>query len=110
MNYNEPLVSGFYLARGFFCGSVLAGAILTPYGILVSMALLAIAIVIFIDSIFIYHRKPYFFCFLLAFMAGIGLCMLFWVAGIVNIYMLVVFIMMSIAYLHQYMSYKEGRK
>ncbi len=109
MMEHGPLVEGFPLVKGILCGSLLAGSLTMPYGILVQAALFIIAVLVFLDSVFIFGRETHILGFLAAMLLGAVLGIAFALAGLIGLYMLVTFVVMTIVYLYEFMSYREGR-
>ncbi len=110
MKSKQPLVSGFYLIRGFLCGSLVAGSLMVPYGLMVQAVLFILAAAIFLDTLFTYHRRPFVVCFVMAFFAALALGIVSGLFSLTQPLLLVVFILMAITYLHQYLTYREHMK
>ncbi len=110
MMEHGPLVEGFPLVKGLLCGSLVAGSLTVQYGILVQAALLIIAALVFLDTLFIFDRETHLMSFLAAMVLGAILGVAFALAGLIGLYMLIIFIVMTIVYLYEFMSYREGRR
>ena len=105
-----PLVHGFPVIKGFLCGSLLAGSLLAPYGILAQVALFIIAALIFLDSMFLFNKELHLLSFLVAVVVGFFVGLLSVLISLLSPYLLIIFIAMAIVYLYEYMSYQESRK
>ncbi len=108
MRRDVPLLRGLPLAKGFICGSLLAGAIAVPYGILVQLALLVIAAMVFIDTSCVFGRERHILSFSALLALGLVLGLLSAVISLISTYMLFVFIAMTVLYVHEYLEYRKG--
>jgi len=52
-----PLVRLPVAAKGFLCGSLLAGSVAIPYGLPVQVLMLTLSIIMFLESIFAFGRS-----------------------------------------------------
>jgi hypothetical protein len=105
-----PLVEGFPVVKGILCGSLVAGSLTIPYGIVFQSALFIIAAAVFLDAVFIFGRETHILSFLAAMLLGAILGVLFALAGLIGLYMLIILVVMTIVYLYEFMSYREGRR
>lgn len=105
-----PLVHGSPVIKGFLCGSLLAGSLAAPFGIIAQLALFVIACLIFLDSIFLFNKELHLLSFLLAAIVGFFISLLSTLLALLSPYLLIIFIVMAIVYLYEYMSYRESRK
>ena len=105
-----PLIEGFPLLKGLVCGSLIAGSFTIPLGILVQIALFIIAVLVFFDTILITHKQPHIVSFLIFMFIGIIAGISFALANLIDPYMLVIFVVMAILYLYEYLSYRERRR
>ena len=93
---------GTPLVRGFLCGSFLAGAIAVPYGLFIQAALLVVCLVIFVDSSCVFGREKHILSFLFLMSLGLVAGLLSALVGMISVYMLLVFVAMTIFYLLEY--------
>ena len=105
-----PLIEGFPILKGLLCGSLLAGSLTVPQGIIVQIAIFIIAALIFIDSLFVVHREPHIMSFLITMLFGAVVGIFFALAELISLYMLIIFVAMAILYLYEFMSYRETHK
>jgi hypothetical protein len=105
-----PLVEGFPVIKGILCGSLLAGSLTAPYGLLVQIVFFAIAALIFLDSAFVFHRETHLVSFLLFLAIGLVLTFSSLLAGLLELYLLVIFVVLGIVYLYELMLHRETRQ
>lgn len=110
MKEHGPLVEGLPLLKGAICGSLLAGSLAAPYGPLAQAALFIIAALVFLDTLFIFGRELHLVSFLASVLLGAVAGVLFLLAGLLGAYILVVLVVMTIVYLYEFMTYREGRR
>jgi len=104
-----PLLEGFPLIKGVICGSLLAGSLISLYGLAVQIFFLAIAALIFLDSLFVFNREPHLISFLVFVAIGAVLAFSALAAGLIGLHFLIVFIAMGMIYLYEFMLYRETR-
>ncbi len=105
----ESLVEGVPFIKGLLCGSLAAGSLTVPYGIPAQVALFVIAVMIFLDAVFVFGRESHILSFLAAMLLGVILEIASVLAGLTSLYMLITFVVMTIVYLYEFMSYKEKK-
>ena len=105
-----PLMEGFPVLKGLLCGSLLAGSFTVPYGLLVQLVLLMIAAMIFLDSVFVFHKETHLVSFFMFLALGIVFVLSSLLAGLLEVYLLVIFVALGIVYLYEFMLYRENRK
>jgi hypothetical protein len=108
--YHGPLARGHPFIKGILTGSLIVGAFSPQYGIFAQIVLLLFAAIIFLDTCFIYGRETHLLTFLANIVIGIIIGVIFTLAGLMDLYLVVVLVSMAIVYLHIFMSHKERRK
>lgn len=106
----EPLVRGHPFIKGMLTGSLIVGAFSPQYGIFAQIVLLLFAAMIFLDACFIYGRDTHLLTFLTMIVVGIVVGVVFALAGLMDLYLVVVLVSMAIVYLHIFMIHRERRK
>lgn len=110
MKEQGPLVEGLPLLKGAICGSLIAGSLAAPYGPAAQVALFIIAALVFLDTAFIFGREMHLVSFLASVLLGVVATVLLFLAGLLGTYLLVVLVVMTIVYLYEFMTYREGRR
>ncbi|MCK4714337.1 MAG: hypothetical protein KAT35_02090 [Candidatus Aenigmarchaeota archaeon] len=105
-----PLVEGFPVIKGILCGSLLAGSFTAPYGLLVQIVFFIIAALILLDSVFVFHRETHIVSFFLFLALGLVFTFSSLLAGLLELYLLVIFVVLGIVYLYEFMLYRETRQ
>jgi UDP-N-acetylmuramyl pentapeptide phosphotransferase/UDP-N-acetylglucosamine-1-phosphate transferase len=110
MHQNEPISGLIPFIKGLVAGTLLVGAFSAPYGILVQVFLFIIAAAIFLDDVLSKGRPQHLLTFLIAMAIGIAIGVGFAIAQLVNISLVLAFVLMTVVYLYEFMSYREGKR
>jgi hypothetical protein len=104
-----PLLGGLPLIKGFLCGSLLAGSLAALYGIPAQTVLFVMAALVFLDSLFTFGREIHILGFLASMVIGGAAGLASSLAGLMWPYLLVVFVMLALVYLYEFMG-RRGRE
>lgn len=105
-----PLTEVLPFIKGMLCGSLVIGSFTVPNGLLVQVALLIIAALVFLNEMFMFGRELHLLSFLLSLVAGLVLGAVFAVAGLIGPWVVVVFVVTATVYLYELMNRKDTGK
>ena len=104
-----PMLRSGPILKGFFSGSLVAGSIGVPYGILIQIALFILAAILFVESNFTFGRSKYILSNVAMGMLGIIVGIAFWVAGQIEIYIAIILLGVAVTYIIEYVKKKAHR-
>jgi hypothetical protein len=104
----SPLVRLPVAAKGFLCGSILAGSFALPYGIVVLVLLMAFCIFMFMESVFAFGRSRNTLSFSASLVAGIIVSATMALFGLATAYVALALFVAAVIYAVEFVGYRKA--